>query len=133
MFRQLLLANGIDAGAGVNKAFTFFPYGKQAVIGRPDGSVAIIDSESGNPVRRFDLTGNAQAVAIGMQGRLLAVGMENGVEDLDAETGAQVAALDCAARTLAWSPDGRLFVSQGLDGTIRLWVNAGLALPCAVR
>ena len=53
--------------------------------------------------------------------------MENGVEVIDAETGAKMAALDCAARTLAWSPVDDSLAVGCADGVLRLWQDGSWA------
>ena len=129
----------IDAGPGVHKAFDFFPDGKRAVIGRPEGGIAIMDVVSGAEILRHDLTGEIQCLAVSRTGKWLAAGIADAatrpgrLEILDAVNGSTVASLFCAARVVAWSPfDDSLAVGCG-DSVLRVWhdedwKSAGLAL-----
>jgi WD40 repeat protein/tRNA A-37 threonylcarbamoyl transferase component Bud32 len=125
----------VDAGPGAHKAFAFFPGGKRAAIGRPDGGVAVIDVSSGGEIRRHALTGNVRSLAVSRNGRLLAAGIpetpdaSGRVEILDAENGTPVASLVCAARAVAWSPfDDSLAVGCG-DGVLRVWHDEAWNFP----
>jgi WD40 repeat protein/tRNA A-37 threonylcarbamoyl transferase component Bud32 len=114
-------APAVEAGECVNRAFTFFPNGKHCAVGRPDGSIVVIDVESGKMIRQFDLKECAHALGINRQGRWLAVGMAGRVEVLDVETGAKIATLECPARAVAWSPVDDSLAVGCADGVLRLW------------
>jgi serine/threonine protein kinase/WD40 repeat protein len=118
-------APAIDGGAGVNRAFAFFPDGKRCAVGRPDGNIAVIDAESGKELRRHELTDVAHAVGVSRRGRWLAVGMAGRVEVIDAETGVKLAALECPARAVAWSPAEDSLAVGCADGVLRLWYPEG--------
>ena len=114
------VAPAVDGGAGVNRAFAFFPDGKRCAVGRPDGNVEVVDVESGKTLRRLDLSEAAHALGVSRQG-WLAVGMAGGVEVLDAEKGTKVATLECPARAVAWSPVDDSLAVGCADGLLRLW------------
>jgi WD40 repeat protein len=111
----------VDCGPGVNQAFAFFPDGKQCVVGRPGGSIAVLDCVTGEALRHYALTENAQALAIDKRNRWIAVAMAGRVEVLDAVTGRQTAVLECPARAVAWSPVEDSLAVACADGVLRMW------------
>jgi WD40 repeat protein/tRNA A-37 threonylcarbamoyl transferase component Bud32 len=119
----------VDGGPGTNKAFAFFPDGKQCVVGRPGGSIAVLDCLSGDVLREHTITENAQALAISRRSRWIAVAMAGRVVLLDAATGIQTAAMDCPARAVAWSPVDDSLAVACADGVLRLWHDEEWSAP----
>jgi WD40 repeat protein/tRNA A-37 threonylcarbamoyl transferase component Bud32 len=111
----------VDAGDGVNKAFAFFPDGKQCVVGRPGGTLAIIEVATGKELRRFSLTEDCHAVSVSGKGDRIAAGMAGKIVILDADRGAIVATLGCPALALAWNQLDDSLAAGGADGVLRLW------------
>lgn len=111
----------MDCGPGVNKAFAFFPDGKQCVVGRPGGKITELDCVTGKALREHDLTENARALAVSRGSRWIAVAMAGQVVLLDVATGRQTAVLECPAHALAWSPVDDSLAVACADGMLRLW------------
>jgi WD40 repeat protein len=124
-----------DLGAGTHKAFAFFPDGRQCLIGRPDGSLAVVDTATGSQLRSHALTGVPHSLAVSRGGKWIAASMAAGeagqgrVDILDAESGHIVAALDCPVLPLAWSPTDDSLAAGGTDHRLRLWHDHDWSSP----
>lgn len=116
-----------EAGPGVNRAFAFFPDGSRYVIGRPDGSLVVAELASGQPLQQIALAGVAQALAVSRDGKWIAASLAGtaktagSVRILDAASGAQVASLEYAALSLAWSPKEDSLALGCSDRALRVW------------
>jgi serine/threonine protein kinase/WD40 repeat protein len=116
------------AGRGIHQAFDFFPDGKSCVIGRPDGSLAILDVATGKTLRQVSLTRAPHAVRVSRNGKWLAVSLPGTGEQpdqvaiLDAANGQPRATpLTCPARALAWSPVDDSLAAACTDHVLRVW------------
>ena len=118
-----------DAGLGSNQAFDFFPDGKSCVVGRPDGSMAVMDVATGSTLRQFPaaLTQAPHSIRVSRDGKLLAMSVPGAGEVpdqvliLDAASGTPRASLRCPARALAWSPFDASLAVACTDSTLRVW------------
>jgi serine/threonine protein kinase/WD40 repeat protein len=125
----------VDLGPGIHKAFAFFPDGRQCLIGRPDGSLAVVDLASGKQVRSLALTGVPHSLAVSRQGKWIAVSIAAGetsptrLEILDAESGRGVATLDCPVLPVAWSPTDDSLAAGGADHRLRVWHDEDWTSP----
>jgi len=116
------------AGRGIHQAFDFFPDGKSCVIGRPDGSLAILDVATGKTLRQVSLTRVPHAVRVSRDGKWLALSLPGTGEQpdqvaiLDAKDGQPRATpLACPARALAWSPIDDSLAVACTDHVLRVW------------
>ncbi len=116
------------AGRGIHQAFDFFPDGKSCVIGRPDGSLAILDVATGKTLRQVSLTRAPHAVRVSRDGKWLALSLPGTGEQpdqvaiLDAANGQPRATpLACPARALAWSPVDDSLAAACTDHVLRVW------------
>src|SRR5262249_31360323 len=86
-------------------------------------------AEGGKEVRRMNLVRNARSVALSRDGKLLAVGMNDGEVKLwefenFRDRGAIKAHQDLVM-SVAFSPDGKTLATASTDGTTKLWDVAG--------
>jgi WD40 repeat protein/predicted Ser/Thr protein kinase len=99
--------------------------GKSLLALLPGGAVAEFDLPSGRQRRSLPLGGEAEALALHPEKKLLAVGggASDAVRVLDLETGAVTLRLPHTATVmdLAWSPDGKALVSSCKDNVIHFW------------
>jgi WD40 repeat protein len=116
-------------------AITFSSDGKTVAAGDTEGTVWILDAETGQVVRRLEgHTDQVSKVTFSPDGSLLAVGLWDTTNSLgalnptielwDTRTGTRLHVLqDYAARVsgLSFSPDGAWLLSGSPDGTVRLW------------
>ncbi|MCX6867646.1 MAG: serine/threonine-protein kinase [Verrucomicrobia bacterium] len=116
------------AGRGIHQAFDFFPDGKSCVIGRPDGSLAILDVATGKTLRQVSLTRVPHAVRVSRDGKWLALSLPGTGEQpdqvaiLNAANGQPRATpLACPARALAWSPVDDSLAAACTDHVLRVW------------
>ena len=127
-----------ELGSGNNHAFDFFPNGDYCVIGRAEGTGAILDIiqlESGTSLRQIKLPDIPHSVGVSRDGKKLAVSLprpdENAgsVQILDADTGMVLADRSVAKPgALAWSPvDDTLAVCSG-SRILVAWEDEGWML-----
>ncbi len=105
-------------------SLAFSPDGKTLAVGYWEAKVTLWDVASGNELYTvsFDWGDEISSLAFSSAGDVLAVGCANAnIALLEASTGQQSATLPIGAYTLAFSPDGKLLISNTYDGIIRLW------------
>jgi WD40 repeat protein len=105
-------------------SLAFSPDGKTLAAGYWEAKVTLWDVASGNELYTvsFSLQDEISSVAFSPAGDVLAIGcgLAN-IVLLDADSGQQLASLPSNAYVLAFSPDGKLLISDSYDGYIRLW------------
>jgi WD40 repeat protein len=111
--------------------FALTPDGRSVVTASELGELAWWDLHSGRKTRTLKIATGYHAVAVGPDGRAVAVGIEGGIQMVDARTGdMETATADLAGHpeSLLFSPDSRTIVSTNDDGTVTLW-DARSATP----
>jgi WD40 repeat protein len=98
--------------------------GKCLAVGAADGTVRLLDLDSGRERRRLRHE-NVHAVALSPDGDVLATGDDDGLIRLwDPAAGTGLRELHGHVRgvtSLAFAPDGKTLLSGSLDQTVRLW------------
>ncbi len=116
------------------------PDGRRIAVGISDGSIRFIDLTSGRELRRIDTKSKPLCLKFSPDGASLASGGEQHVSDAErgqpltiapfpislwnVETGTlirRVPGNPYYVRDVAYSPDGKLLASCGLENAIRLW------------
>jgi WD40 repeat protein len=106
-------------------ALAFSPLGDRlAVCGFTNRPVVILDADTGDELQRLG-DSSAQIIAFSANGRLLAVGNEEGLVTIfDIETGAEQRRFQAPGKYLysvGFSPDDRLVFATGTDSSITIW------------
>jgi WD40 repeat protein/tRNA A-37 threonylcarbamoyl transferase component Bud32 len=118
-----------SSGAPPNFALT--PDGREVVTASDQGELAWWDLRSGRKTRAHRIGRGYHALALSPDGRSVAVGIETGIQVVDAQTGeTETASADVAERpiSLVFSPDAKTVVSTNDDGSLTLW-DAHSAAP----
>ncbi len=111
--------------------FALSPDGREVVTASDQGELAWWNLRSGRKIRTHRIGSGNHALALAPDGRRVAVGIEGGIQLVDARTGkTETASADIAGRptSLLFSPEGRTVVSTNEDGTLTLW-DARSAAP----
>jgi WD40 repeat protein len=124
--RTLRLVRTFDVG-GVP---AMSPASDQAAFGQTDGSVILLDVDSGRTTPLSGrATGSINAVSFSRDGRTLASADQDGTISVwNARTHALRDTLrghSAAAQSVVFSPDGRTLYSAGFDGSVILWDLGG--------
>jgi WD40 repeat protein len=104
--------------------FALTPDGRSVVTASERGGLAWWNLRSGRKTRSFQIGAGYHALALSPDGLTVAVGVDGGIELVNARTGAtKSATADLAGRpeSLLFSPDGQTLVSTNDDGTVTLW------------
>jgi WD40 repeat protein len=106
-------------------ALAFSPLGDRlAVCGLTSRPVVILDADTGDELQRLS-DSSAQVIAFSADGRLLAVGSEEGLVTIfHPQTGAEQRRLQAPGKFLysvGFSPDDRLVFAAGLDSSVTIW------------
>jgi WD40 repeat protein len=120
-----------SASSDVPPHFALTPDGREVVTASDQGELAWWNLRSGRKTRTHRIGSGNHALAIAPDGRRVAVGIEGGIQLVDARTGkTETASADIAGRptSLLFSPGGRTVVSTNEDGTLTLW-DARSATP----
>ena len=109
-------------------ALAFSPLGDRlAVCGFTNRPVVILDADTGDELQRLG-DSSAQTIAFSADGRLLAVGNEEGLVTIfHVETGAEQRRFQAPGKYLysvGFSPDDHLVYAAGTDSSITIWDNA---------
>jgi WD40 repeat protein len=116
---------------------TFSPDETRVAISYPDGSIRMFDARTGNKLlTAFSGRGEASDLLFSADGKQLVVEVYTRAQTyaviLDAQTGEQLAKLEddmSFINSMAFSPDGKHFVTLSDDGAVRLWeMQAGKLL-----
>ncbi len=89
-----------------------------------EGELAWWDLQTGRKVRSLAIARDYHALALSRQGRLVAVGIDGGIQLVDVRTGrvtTSTAGFSGSPNALRFSPDGTSVVSANLDGTVTRW------------
>jgi WD40 repeat protein len=104
--------------------FALTPDGRDIVTAADHGELAWWDLRTGRKKRALLIGKGYHALALAPDGRRVALGIEGGIQLVDARTGeTETATADIAGRpaALLFSPEGRTVVSVNDDGTLTLW------------
>jgi WD40 repeat protein/DNA-binding SARP family transcriptional activator len=141
--RSLLVTTGsrksmlLDAGTlkrdrtfAVGGAAALSPAGEQAAFGSSDGSLKVLNLDSGRERTLAGRSGGSiDAVSFSHDGRKLATGSEDGTASVwSVRSGALLETFDghsAAVEGAAFGPDGKTLYTVGDDGTLIAWDVAG--------
>ncbi len=124
-------------GAEQVTALDVAPDGATVAAAVAAGVVTILNVPDGGVVRTLDVTQGrnlvtARDLAISPSGEVLAVPADNELVFFDLRTGEPIARVEAAPPGnlilhVAWSPDGTMLASTGVDRKIRLWPTGDLS------
>ena len=107
-------------------ALTFSPDGRLLAVAAMDRGVSVRDPRSGRLVAHLRTDELARSVAFSPNGRLLFVGLLNGVGQFYATrdwrpVGGRIRGQDQRLLNARFSPDGQTLATSSADGTVMLW------------
>ncbi len=101
---------------------------KTLIAGSQEGTIYVVDVETGKPQRKIDGRAHARSFAVSPDFKTVAVGaVSPTIRQLDIETGDELfpewtsAGHDAVVDCVTWSPDGRLIASGSANHQINLW------------
>ena len=104
--------------------FALTPDGHSVITASDEGELAWWDLQTGRKVRSLAIARDYHALALSLQGRLVAVGIDGGIQLVDVRTGkvtTSTAGFSGSPNALRFSRDGTSVVSANLDGTVTRW------------
>jgi WD40 repeat protein/tRNA A-37 threonylcarbamoyl transferase component Bud32 len=104
--------------------FALTPDGHSVITASDDGELAWWDLQTGRKVRSLAIARDYHALTLSPQGRLVAVGIDGGIQLVDVRTGkltTSTAGFSGSPNALRFSRDGTSVVSANLDGTVTRW------------
>ncbi len=104
--------------------FALTPDGHSVITASDEGELAWWDLQTGRKVRSLAIARDYHALTLSRQGRLVAVGIDGGIQLVDVRTGrltTSSAGFSGSPNALRFSPDEASVVSANLDGTVTRW------------
>lgn len=125
---QLLRTLKPDAGK-LGDRLTFSQDGQRLVLGKPDGTVSVIDSQSGAVQKTWKAHDNVIfAIATSPDGSMLATGGRDRLVNIWSLPSGQLLAQhkghELTISQLTFTSDSKLLLSSSADGTLRIWDTA---------
>jgi RNA polymerase sigma factor (sigma-70 family) len=106
---------------GCPAALVFSADGSRLGVAELDGTVAVVNTSTGDATHRLRVERNATAITFSPAEAALIVGTNHAVYVFDLRTGARARRVGPGATALAMAPDGGLLATADYDGLVRLW------------
>jgi WD40 repeat protein len=116
--------------------FALTPDGRSAIVASGNDELAWWDIRERKQTRRVKIASGRDALAVSPDGRTVAVGIDGGLQLVDARSGSIRTADGAPGGAPSWllfSPDGGTVVATSLDGTVTLWDAGSLTLRETLR
>ena len=109
--------------------------GREVVTASADGELAWWNLYTGKKQRAVPISPGCHVMALSPDGRVAALGVDDGIEVVDTWTGAVRIAAGVATQPhrVVFSPDGDRIASTSLDGTVAVWDVASATLEQTLR